>query len=231
MNRSFPTSAIDDISDPLQQNTNSDGSDKPEEDSGGGNCKPGDIVVGEKDVIIDDGVLEVKEPENDLSLDKGEVEKGDKPKKSRSKDGVANSYRCSVCGKMYSWKKNLKDHMRTHTDPMFNCFVCGKKFIFKEEFLSHLRTHPTEKKYACDICGKEFYSRSALPRHRRTHSEKRDFECTICGKTFHRKDRLTRHALCHSKLKPYQCESCHKEFKRKDDLKQHMRLSCKVLVS
>ena len=60
---------------------------------------------------------------------------------------------CSVCGKSFSRKDNLRQHMQTHTGiKSFQCDQCGKGFGRKKMLEKHMESHgvfsdtvPTEK--------------------------------------------------------------------------------------
>ncbi|XP_065660970.1 zinc finger and SCAN domain-containing protein 23 isoform X4 [Hydra vulgaris] len=91
---------------------------------------------------------------------------------------------CKECGKAYSSKSSLAQHVHHyHRHPMaHNCAVCGKKFNRKDFLLKHLKTHTSERDLKCSHCDKLFKTRSALSAHvNGSHNEKRRFVCDFCG--------------------------------------------------
>lgn len=51
-------------------------------------------------------------------------------------------HQCEVCGKKYTRKEHLANHMRSHTnDTPFRCEICGKSFSRKEHFTNHILWH------------------------------------------------------------------------------------------
>jgi predicted nucleic acid-binding Zn ribbon protein len=49
-------------------------------------------------------------------------------------------YRCEKCGKMYTWKQGLLDHLRfvCGKDPQFHCSVCNYKTHRKGNLTRHM---------------------------------------------------------------------------------------------
>lgn len=49
-------------------------------------------------------------------------------------------YRCEKCGKMYTWKQGLLDHVRVECgkDPQFHCNMCTYKSHRKGNLIRHI---------------------------------------------------------------------------------------------
>ena len=58
----------------------------------------------------------------------------------------------------------------------FQCDTCKKQFGFKKDLVNHLRTHSGERPFSCDICHKDFAHDSSLKLHKKTHFKVDDIE-------------------------------------------------------
>ena len=65
----------------------------------------------------------------------------------------------------------------------FQCDTCKKQFGFKKDLINHLRTHTGERLFACDICGKDFAHDSSLKLHKKTHVNEEDIPSENCRNT------------------------------------------------
>ncbi|XP_076805764.1 uncharacterized protein LOC143449440 [Clavelina lepadiformis] len=80
-------------------------------------------------------------------------------------------FSCNFCDRSFKYKRNLKDHLRTHTgERRYQCDVCHKSFIQNGNFRTHMRTHTGERTYKCDVCHKSFSDSRNLKTHMRTHT-------------------------------------------------------------
>lgn len=48
---------------------------------------------------------------------------------------------CAICGKAYTQKDGLDEHMQTHASRLYSCSLCGAIFIDKSHLDVHMRSH------------------------------------------------------------------------------------------
>ncbi|XP_068249751.1 zinc finger protein ZFP2-like isoform X2 [Palaemon carinicauda] len=130
---------------------------------------------------------------------------------------------CSVCGKLFHDKINLRSHMAVHSENRpFSCGLCGRSFKRKGELESHIIIHTGMKPHKCNLCNKAFTQKYSLKMHMRIHTGEKPFKCSICGKEFNRSSTVTLHMRQHTGEKPYNCTECNENFKLLRDLKNHL---------
>ncbi|CAJ0938826.1 unnamed protein product [Ranitomeya imitator] len=131
-------------------------------------------------------------------------------------------HKCSVCGKNFKKKVDLRNHMRTHTgERPFSCTACGKAFGTHANLIRHHLTHTGEKPYTCEVCGRCFTQNSNLQQHCALHTGSRPFPCNVCGLEFNTTSKLKLHQIKHTGVLPYKCPDCDKAFLRKKLMQLH----------
>ena len=90
--------------------------------------------------------------------------------KSHSKE---KPYECQTCGRRYQYSWNLKIHEKSsHTGDMpFKCRFCQKMFTHRRDFRDHVRSHTDNLPFKCHEaqCGRSFASLRALRMHQPIH--------------------------------------------------------------
>ncbi|XP_076644623.1 uncharacterized protein LOC143354426 [Halictus rubicundus] len=135
------------------------------------------------------------------------------------------SWPCETCGKRYSSKNLLEEHINTHTGVRpYVCENCGKDFASKYTYKAHVKTHEIRPRpYECSQCNKSFLSQQNLNQHERTHNGVKEYICHQCGKAFGSPHNLEVHNIVHTGYKPYICRMCGKAFARKAEIRDHER--------
>jgi len=87
-------------------------------------------------------------------------EQQNKRRKLDIPDPTPTEYKCDICGKVYSAKKSLIRHMRTHSasekPPQFTCDQCEDKFTTRGQLTDHVYNKHSKKTYSCTICNVDF---------------------------------------------------------------------------
>ncbi|XP_043266409.1 zinc finger protein 600-like [Venturia canescens] len=110
---------------------------------------------------------------------------------------------CEICPKVYSTLSQVNEHVkRDHLKERNHvCTLCGKSFFKKFDLKTHSRIHTKERPYICRACGKGFHHQSHIIRHERIHSGERPYECQICQKTFTQPSSLKSHRQRHREVR------------------------------
>lgn len=108
-------------------------------------------------------------------------------------------------------------------ESVFKCHHCGKIFSKKRLLAQHERSHSGVKPYECTKCGKAFSKSAYLLQHQMVHSGEKPYKCMECKKAFGRKSHLTQHRRIHSGEKPYKCDECGRAFTHSSTFALHNR--------
>lgn len=113
-------------------------------------------------------------------------------------DDHQRKFECGVCGRKFTKKEHVMQHMLTHTgESMYTCEVCGKGYSRKKALVKHINIH-TGDDMEVDDTG----SLSSLRHHSEMHptvdDHQKKFECGVCGRKFLRKYQVMRHMMTHT---------------------------------
>ncbi|XP_055384290.1 zinc finger protein 791-like [Condylostylus longicornis] len=151
---------------------------------------------------------------------------------------------CETCGKAYTTRRRLLDHMRSHTgERPFKCRFCPKTFCSNSGLKSHDKTHFGVKPFQCEYCEHRFRTKFNKQVHEQKHHKDKlinieteidsNIACKLCNKTFKCTEYLLRHLKRHeenlnkSSLKPFECNFCPSTFFSKFSRNAHERLNHK----
>lgn len=80
----------------------------------------------------------------------------------------ATEFQCPTCGKLFSHAWNLTRHAKSHSGKpnQYLCHLCGRSYTQKGTLIDHMDVH-YGRKHSCDRCGKKFMKGSYLRQHMR----------------------------------------------------------------
>jgi len=183
------------------------------------------------------GIIEIEEEPSE-EKDKKAIKKRFKlpNSKIRSDKGIqriGRNYKCNECDFVGIIQKELKEHMRTHTENRpravrrdklnVNCDECGFVATRPQYLKSHIDTKHKGITYPCDLCNKSYSRPSELKRHQNVHSGIL-FSCNECSYSSHDKGNLKKHTDSEHEGIVYPCNECDKTFKKAYDLANHMKI-------
>lgn len=142
-------------------------------------------------------------------------------------------FECAMCHKEFRSRRQLRVHMRLHTQEPKLCLVCGAKYATATTLHAHMLLHDADgvKAHSCDICGKRFAVRRYLLMHRRKMhklgSDNKPLKrptCTICSEEFERTAQLFEHMKIHPYQEPrnFICPVCNFAAINAKNLLRHM---------
>lgn len=144
--------------------------------------------------------------------------------------GSSPVFGCDLCDFLTSKQRNLVFHrVRVHGERHLSCPVCSKQFAIQKDLKQHMRFH-TEH-YCCDQCGKTLRSKYALTLHISVVHEKmqpkpvQSYLCNLCGRLCRSKTDYTVHCNKeHLGIHPHACKVCGMRFFAKANLKVHLQV-------
>uniref|UniRef100_A0A8D8PR15 Zinc finger protein 845 n=1 Tax=Cacopsylla melanoneura TaxID=428564 RepID=A0A8D8PR15_9HEMI len=143
-------------------------------------------------------------------------------------------FRCDDCGKSFSTKDTLNEHIKTvHLGQTYNCSDCPKTFLKKQGLIAHISNEHTGVLFECIECTKTFRFKSSYARHLKTEhgvrGQFRDtqtiYKCPHCTRRFFSLLALKGHignaTLAHSGILMV-CSVCLREFQNKGVFSRHL---------
>ncbi|KAM4821444.1 zinc finger protein 445 [Thomomys bottae] len=101
-----------------------------------------------------------------------------KPQPESSHDRKA--FWCQECGKTFTRKRSLVDHMGIHSgEKRYKCNMCSKSYDRKYRLVNHQRIHATERPYTSPWCGKDFRDLQAFSLHQKPHTRVAQSKSTL----------------------------------------------------
>ena len=145
---------------------------------------------------------------------------------------IENENKCELCGKILSSKKNLKKHLKLHTNiRSYVCKICNKTYKRSDHLKRHMITHdPEPNYYECDLCLKRFSLNYHLTSHlQNVHGKKKIkvYKCPDCDMYFQKKSKLflhqkNSHNLIFDKI-PCYYPYCKKSYISEQKLNDHIQ--------
>lgn len=140
---------------------------------------------------------------------------------------TTSGFRCELCNKVYTMKKNMKAHMKSHFVPrLYHCDMCSEVFFDAASLQHHMIDHTGKKVHECAACHKLYARKTTLMVHMRLHTNDTLFKCSICGKVNGTKFDLECHMRTHTGEKPFRCILCDNlpSFATRSSLRRHLRI-------
>nr|XP_013102523.1 unnamed protein product [Stomoxys calcitrans] len=137
---------------------------------------------------------------------------------------------CSECGKGFTHRGLLRQHLQTHSKTESQCTICSKVYANPRSLRKHyVRAHEihednSTQTYNCKICMITFPTVKDAKQHRKEHRQSfpnKRHTCDICGNNFAYPRNLADHKKTHSNVRDQICDICGKAFTNANLLNQH----------
>ncbi|XP_034946526.1 zinc finger protein 568-like [Chelonus insularis] len=151
---------------------------------------------------------------------------------SEDDDLPCNGLQCTLCGKLFATKRNLKRHISTHSGLKFHCLTCNKEFSRVDKLKEHEQSKHNDFDRQFDQSDDENNTDNENKAQDNSNTKKekpknRPHKCQMCPKAFVQAQSLINHMERHKRVKDTQkrflCEVCSKCFAQSGSLVAHMR--------
>ncbi|GAB6026111.1 hypothetical protein CHUAL_012312 [Chamberlinius hualienensis] len=158
--------------------------------------------------------------------------------KSDAQGRKLGKLQCNYCGKGFSKKFDLDQHVRSHTgEKPFQCLVCGRAFAQRSNVKKHMQTHKVWPVEISHTVSNKRNGDEDLPKENSDSfrecqkGEKPEividpsYICQFCNQTFPVYGQLKTHLKLHKNEQVYKCilKSCGEVFKDLDTYLEHTR--------
>lgn len=103
--------------------------------------------------------------------------------------------KCQACEKSFCNKDSLRKHIKRHhlMENQYSCTLCEMKFFAKRNLAEHMVTHTKIRSFQCNVCFKKYGRKHTLREHMRIHNNDKRYKCEHCGMAFVQKCSWRRH--------------------------------------
>lgn len=145
----------------------------------------------------------------------------------RTSTPIAKKHLCSTCGKTFSDRSNLRNHVREKHDniPRYTCQLCTASFMKKELYEAHVNRHAGMRPHTCNLCQKTYLSKRDLSRHS-CNINRKTYVCPTCQKVLNSKRSLQLHRHVHDRSPSFKCPQCGCLFKQRVSKMRHLKSRC-----